>query len=147
LKKLFERESPKVALIGGAGEKKRSREGEMEMIFVLKRVYEPCAPEDGKRFLVDRLWPRGISKDAARIDLWLKEIAPSTELRKTFCHDPLKWQEFRSRYLEELAENEAAVKILLDHGSRGTVTLVYGAKDPEFNHANVLKEYLDSRKL
>lgn len=112
------------------------------MIFVLKRVYEPCAPEDGTRILVDRLWPRGITKDAARIDLWLKEIAPSPELRKDFCHDPGKWETFRSLYLEELEKNEVPVKTILEHAREGTVTLVYGAKDPVYNHARVLEEFL-----
>ena len=112
------------------------------MNFVLKRVNESSAPEDGTRILVDRLWPRGISKDAARIDLWLKEIAPSPELRKDFCHDPAKWETFRSMYLEELAGNANPVKILLEHALQGTVTLVYGAKDPVYNHANVLMEFL-----
>ena len=112
------------------------------MNFVLKRVYEPCSPEDGTRILVDRLWPRGVSKDGARIDLWLKEIAPSPELRKSFCHDPAKWDTFRSMYLEELAGNPVPVGTLLETARHGTVTLVYGAKDPVYNHANVLMEFL-----
>jgi uncharacterized protein YeaO (DUF488 family) len=111
--------------------------------FLLKRVYDPCSPEDGARILVDRLWPRGITKDAARIDLWLKEIAPSPELRKDFCHDPAKWEAFRSMYLEELAGNSVPVETLMERARNGTVTLVYGAKDPFYNHARVLKEFLD----
>lgn len=112
------------------------------MNFLLKRVYESCAPEDGARILVDRLWSRGIPKDAARIDLWLKEIAPSPELGKDFCHAPAKWEAFRSLYLEELEKNEVPVKTLLEHAREGTETLVYGAKDPVYNHARVLEEFL-----
>jgi uncharacterized protein YeaO (DUF488 family) len=106
----------------------------------LKRVYEKPTKEDGIRVLVDRLWPRGLTKQKAKIDLWLKDIAPSTELRKWFGHDPEKWKEFRKRYQKELKENKEQIEILKEQKKKGTVTLVYGAKDEEHNEAIVLKE-------
>lgn len=106
----------------------------------IKRVYEKPAKEDGIRILVDRLWPRGLTKEKAGIDLWLKEIAPSTELRKWFRHDPDKWLEFEKRYRYELKKNEEQVSLLKDQMKKGMVTLVYGAKDEEHNEALVLKE-------
>ena len=106
----------------------------------IKRVYEKPDREDGKRILVDRLWPRGLTKEKASIDLWLKEIAPSTELRKWFGHDPEKWKEFGKRYSAELKKNEEQVSLLKEQLKKGTVTLVYGAKDKEHNEALVLKE-------
>lgn len=114
------------------------------MTIIIKRVYEPPEPSDGFRILVDRLWPRGISKDSAHIDLWLKKIAPSTSLRKWFGHDHLKWIEFRDRYFLELEDNTEAIKKLTDFVHRGLVTLVYGAKDREHNHAIVLKDYIEN---
>ncbi|HET6342502.1 MAG TPA: DUF488 domain-containing protein [Gemmatimonadota bacterium] len=114
------------------------------MALKLKRAYEPAEPGDGFRVLVDRLWPRGISKSSARIDLWLKEIAPSTTLRKWFGHDPAKWTMFRDRYFRELDKNRDAVEILQGHMHHGVVTLVYGAKDNEHNDAVALKEYLEA---
>ena len=116
------------------------------MIIRLKRIYEPADPDDGFRILVDRLWPRGISKERAGIDLWLKDAAPSPELRKDFCHDPAKWEEFRTHYSGELENNSGGVTVILEHAARGTVTLVYAAKDEEHNHALVLKEFLEKRK-
>ncbi len=113
------------------------------MTIRLKRAYDPFEPGDGFRILVDRLWPRGITKDAAHIDLWLKEVAPSTTLRTWFGHDPSKWGEFRNRYLAELKQNAEAVARLAEHLGHGTVTLVYGAKDEQHNQAVVLKEYLE----
>ncbi len=107
-----------------------------------KRAYEAPDADDGFRILVDRVWPRGVSKDAARIDLWLKEIAPSTALRKWFGHDPAKWDEFRRRYAEELRHNPDAVQQLWEYVDRGPVTLVYGAKDENHNQAAALQEYL-----
>ncbi len=109
----------------------------------LKRVYEPWAQSDGTRFLVDRLWPRGLTKEKAHVDVWLKEIAPSTELRTWFGHDPDKWAEFQTRYPSELAANDRAVSTILDALNDGTVTLVYAAKDEEHNEAVVLKYYLE----
>lgn len=114
------------------------------MTIHLKRAYEPPDPGDGFRILVDRLWPRGIAKSSAHIDLWHKEVAPTTGLRKWFGHDPSKWEEFRSRYLAELKNNREAIDELMRHIRRGVVTLVYGAKDEAHNHAVVLKEYLEA---
>ncbi len=109
----------------------------------LKRAYEPPEKADGARILVDRLWPRGVSKSSARIDLWLKDIAPSDALRKWFGHDPAKWSEFRKRYTRELARNPETAAQLKQFVSKGTVTLVYGAKDERHNNAVALKEYLE----
>lgn len=110
----------------------------------LKRVYEQPDKEDGVRILVDRLWPRGLTKEKARIDLWLKDIAPSTELRQWFGHDPGKWEEFRQRYLFELKEKDEQLRRLKQEMEKGTVTLVYAAKDTEHNAARVLQEFLSS---
>src|SRR5512142_3176809 len=107
-----------------------------------KRAYEPASADDGKRILIDRLWPRGISKERAKIDTWMKDIAPSTELRKWYGHDPAKWAEFERRYKAELARPEK--KQLVDELARlskeGKVTLVYAARDTEHSDANVLAE-------
>ncbi len=110
----------------------------------LKRVYDPPSPDDGLRILVDRLWPRGLTKDAARVDLWVKDIAPSAALRQWFGHDPARWPEFRKRYRAELAANPQAVATLRG-AMKGAkpVTLLYGAKDEERNNAVVLKEELE----
>jgi len=110
----------------------------------LKRAYEAPQEDDGFRILVDRLWPRGVSRDSAGIDLWLKEIAPIDDLRKWFAHDPEKWAEFRDRYVRELNHHPEVVEELRTHVHQGTVTLVYGAKDQEHNNAVALKEYLES---
>lgn len=109
----------------------------------IKRVYEEPSIKDGKRILIDRLWPRGLTKEKAKIDLWLKEIAPSTELREWFGHDPAKWTEFQQRYQTELKANEAAVTELRAELKNGATTLVYGAKDEAHNHAIVLKKLLE----
>ena len=114
------------------------------MALKVKRVYAAPDSADGMRILVDRLWPRGVSKSAARIDLWLKELAPSAALRQWFGHDPAKWSTFRARYFRELQTNGAAVEQLMAHVRHGTVTLVYGAKDQEHNDAVALKEFLES---
>ena len=108
----------------------------------IKRIYDPPAMEDGRRILVDRLWPRGISKDEARLDEWLKEIAPSEELRKWFAHDPAKWAEFRSRYRQELAGHEEVIGRLKKDAKGKAITLLFAAKDSEHNNAVVLKELL-----
>jgi uncharacterized protein YeaO (DUF488 family) len=110
----------------------------------IKRVYEKPKKEDGERILVDRLWPRGLTKERASIDLWLKDIAPSTELRKWFGHDPKKWKEFSKRYNKELKKNTKQIEILENQLKKGTVTLVYGAKDEEHNEALVLQGFLSS---
>ena len=112
----------------------------------LKRAYEGPSSEDGERFLVDRLWPRGVKKEDLHVEAWLKDVAPSTELRKWFGHDPAKWDEFQRRYTAELESNSAVWQPILDAAKRGTITLVYGAKDTEHNDAVVLKNFLD-RKL
>ena len=110
----------------------------------LKRVYDPPSPDDGLRVLVDRLWPRGIKKEAARIDLWAQDIAPSARLRQWFGHDPARWAEFRKRYQAELAANEAAVASLrAATRTAKRLTLVFGAKDEERNNAVVLRETLE----
>ena len=109
----------------------------------IKRVYELPDKDDGMRILVDRLWPRGLTKEKASVDLWLKEIAPSTELRKWFAHDPDKWKSFRGRYETEIKHNDVLVKVLKDKVQRGTVTLVYGARDQKHNEALVLKQFLE----
>ena len=109
----------------------------------IKRVYEEPSDTDGKRILIDRLWPRGLTKEKARIDLWLKDIAPSAELRKWFAHDPAKWPEFQKRYHEELASNKAIVTRLREELQSGPATLVYSAHDEQHNDAVVIKAYLE----
>jgi len=111
----------------------------------IKRVYEKPEKEDGTRILVDRLWPRGLTKEKAAIDLWLKEVAPSTALRKWFSHDPAKWPTFKQKYRQEIKENKSQVAILKEQLMKGAVTLVYGAKDEEHNEALVLKEWLQRK--
>ncbi|HZW65179.1 MAG TPA: DUF488 domain-containing protein, partial [Hanamia sp.] len=101
----------------------------------LKRIYEAGSKDDGYRILVDRLWPRGFTKEKAALDLWLKEIAPSNELRKWFGHDPDKWKDFQKKYQQELKQNKEAVDILKDYIQKGNVTLLYAAKDEEHNEA------------
>ena len=114
----------------------------------VKRVYDPPAKSDGFRVLVDRVWPRGVSKSAAAVDLWMKEIAPSAELRIWFGHDPEKWTEFRKRYRAELRDRKAELAELRAHARRGHLTLVFGARDTEHNQAVVLQEALGgSRKV
>ena len=108
----------------------------------LKRAYDPPAADDGARVLVDRLWPRGVSKAEARLDLWLKTVAPSADLRRWFDHQPERWPEFRRRYREELAANPALDE-LRRLAAAGPLTLVYGARDREHNDAVVLAEVLD----
>jgi uncharacterized protein YeaO (DUF488 family) len=114
-------------------------------VFTLKRAYEPPAPEDGFRVLVERLWPRGLKKTDAALDLWLKEIAPSSELRQWFSHDPAKWEEFCRRYWAELADHQEAVKFLKEKLRQGRVSLVYGSKDEAHNAAVALKKYLEGQ--
>lgn len=115
------------------------------MTLQIKRIYEPAAEEDGTRILVDRLWPRGVSKEEAHIDLWLKDIAPSAELRRWFGHDPDRWDAFRQRYLAELQSNPVAVDELTRQIGGSTATLLYGAKDTEHNNAVVLRDFIGSR--
>ena len=109
--------------------------------FSIKRVYETPSKEDGYRILIDRLWPRGLTKEKAQVDLWLKDISPSAELRKWFNHEPEKWTEFRKLYKAEISKNKIATQILNDEFKKHQkVTLVYGAKDEEHNDAVVLLE-------
>jgi uncharacterized protein YeaO (DUF488 family) len=115
------------------------------MRIAIKRVYEPAARQDGVRVLVDRLWPRGLSKQRARIDLWLRDVAPSTALRKWFNHDPSRWQTFCARYREELLGKTDLLDSLQQHAKHDRVTLLYGARDKKFNQAVALKIFLERR--
>ncbi len=114
----------------------------MTMQLHLKRAYEPGAPEDGERYLVDRLWPRGVKKEALALTGWLKEVAPSDALRQWFGHDPGRWEEFCRRYRDELKTQQAALQPLREALKRGPVTLVYSAHDEAHNQAVVLREFL-----
>jgi uncharacterized protein YeaO (DUF488 family) len=116
------------------------------MKVLIKRVYEKPSSTDGQRVLIDRLWPRGLTKEKANVVLWLKDIAPSTELRQWFGHDPAKWSEFKKRYSAELKANKDVVGQLAALVKNGKVTLVYGAKDEEHNDAVVLQEYLEKEE-
>ena len=113
----------------------------------IKRVYELPATTDGYRVLVDRLWPRGISKENAGINEWWKEYAPSTELRKWFSHDPVKWKSFRQQYLVELRANREELVCAVNRANRDQITLVYGAMDEQHNHAVVLQEFIETMIL
>lgn len=108
----------------------------------LKRIYDPADASDGRRVLVDRLWPRGVSREMAALDLWLKDIAPSSDLRKWFGHDPSRWDEFVRRYRAELGGNADAVAVLRKMLAEADVTLLYGARDTLHNEARVIAEYL-----
>jgi len=110
----------------------------------LKRAFDPASKKDGHRVLVDRIWPRGLRKEEARIDDWMKEIAPSTGLRKWFGHEPAKWNEFRRRYFAELNRRPELVDRLVKIARSGPLTLVYSAKDEQHNNAVALREYLES---
>lgn len=116
------------------------------MTLQIKRVYEPASPADGCRILVDRLWPRGLSKQDAALDEWLRELTPSTALRRWFGHDPARLEEFKSRYLEELQADSAlqAAQHVREQAEAGPVTLLYAARDPQCNHALILKAFLES---
>lgn len=116
------------------------------MKIFLKRAYEDPGPKDGVRVLVDRLWPRGVSKKEAAIDLWLKEIAPSNELRRSFAHDPSRWEDFRKSYFAELDTRPDLVAILREKSAAGAVTLVFAARDEQRNNAVALKEYLQDQE-
>ncbi len=111
----------------------------------VRRAYEPAQPSDGRRFLVDRLWPRGVKKEDLRLDDWLKDVAPSDELRRWFGHDPSRWDEFQLRYFAELDENPATARLLDAVAQPGDVTLIYSARDPEHNQAIALRSYLQRR--
>jgi uncharacterized protein YeaO (DUF488 family) len=115
------------------------------MAIRIKRVYDAPGKNDGTRVLVDRIWPRGLSKESAAIDVWMKEVAPSTALRKWFGHDPARWDEFQSRYRKELDRRGDAVAELVRLAKQGRLTLVYAAKDEDHNNAVVLKEYVEEQ--
>jgi uncharacterized protein YeaO (DUF488 family) len=112
----------------------------------LKRAYEPPAPDDGERILVDRLWQRGVSRGDAALDAWMKDIAPSTALRQWFAHDPARWDMFRDRYAEELRHHADLVEQLRERARRGPITLVYSAHDAEHNDAVVLRDIVLGRR-
>ncbi|KLU62414.1 hypothetical protein CEB3_c12750 [Peptococcaceae bacterium CEB3] len=113
------------------------------MMIKLKRVYEETDKDDGYRVLVDRLWPRGRNKSDAKIDEWLKDIAPSAQLRKWYSHDVSKWPEFKERYFKELSAKEEMVRLLIEKASGNTLTLIYAAQDVEHNNAAALKEFIE----
>jgi uncharacterized protein YeaO (DUF488 family) len=108
----------------------------------LKRAYDPVSPSDGIRLLVERLWPRGLSKEKLKLDGWIREVGPTTELRKWFGHDPPKWSQFRARYFRELDSRPETWRSIASQAKRGTVTLVYSSHDEEHNNAVALREYL-----
>ena len=111
----------------------------------LKLVYEDAEPDDGTRFLVERLWPRGMKKESLKMDAWVKDVAPSNELRKWFNHDPQKWEEFQKHYWAELDANQEGWEPILQAAKGGDVTLLYSAHDVEHNNALVLMQYLDGK--
>jgi uncharacterized protein YeaO (DUF488 family) len=111
----------------------------------IKRVFDPAGPDDGKRYLVDRFWPRGLKKDAVPMDGWLKDVAPSDRLRRWFAHDPTKWEAFRRRYHAELDRKPDAWQPLVDAAASGPITLLFAARDRVHNHAVALQEYLQRR--
>jgi uncharacterized protein YeaO (DUF488 family) len=113
----------------------------------VKRVYDTPRKDDGFRILVDRLWPRGLSKQKAKIDLWLDDVAPSTTLRRWFAHDPTRWTEFRRRYFEELKAKGELLSLIRERTLRGNISLLYGAKENKFNNAVALKEYLERQGI
>jgi uncharacterized protein YeaO (DUF488 family) len=114
-------------------------------VIKLKRAYDAVASADGTRFLVERLWPRGVRKTDLHVKAWLKDVAPSTALRRWFGHDPKKWAEFRRRYFRELAGNADALEPIIQAGHHGPVTLVYSSHDTEHNNAVALKDYLEAQ--
>lgn len=114
------------------------------MVIKIKRVYETPDSDDGMRILVDRLWPRGLKKEKAEIDLWIKDLAPSNELRKWYGHDPKKWESFKEKYFAELDARGEEVKEFLKKTGKKTVTLLYGSKETELNNAHALKIYLEN---
>lgn len=111
-------------------------------MITIKRAYDPPSPSDGTRVLVDRLWPRGVSKEKLKLDMWIKEVAPSTTLREWFSHDPGRWTEFRRRYLDELRHNAEGWKPIAEAAHGHHVTLIFGSKDVEHNNAVVLQKFL-----
>jgi uncharacterized protein YeaO (DUF488 family) len=127
-----------------AGRPARIQQTRSGTVILLKRAYDPASKKDGRRVLVERLWPRGIKKAALPLDGWLKDVAPSTELRKWFSHDPAKWNEFQRRYRAELKQKPHLWKELMDAARKGTLTLVFSSHDTEHNNAVVLKQFVES---
>jgi uncharacterized protein YeaO (DUF488 family) len=115
------------------------------MPILIKRAYDAPKASDGYRLLVDRLWPRGLSKETLKLDVWMRDISPSTELRKWYHRDPTQWSEFKKRYFKELESQPELVQELKQKAKKGAVTLIYAGKDPEHNNALALKEYLERR--
>jgi uncharacterized protein YeaO (DUF488 family) len=115
------------------------------MSISIKRAYDPAQPGDGYRVLVDRLWPRGLSKATLGLDVWMRDVAPSNELRRRFHHEEGKWNEFRKQYFKELEQQPALVRELRQRARRGRLTLIYGARDEIHNNAAALKQYLERR--
>ncbi len=117
------------------------------MAIQLKRAYDKPQKSDGFRVLIDRMWPRGIRKEDLRLDEWLRSLAPSTELRQWFGHDPEKWEEFRRRYFRELDTHPEEIKLLREKMREGPLTIIFGSREERFNNATALKEYLENRPL
>ena len=111
----------------------------------VKRIYDPPSPQDGFRILVDRLWPRGLSKEKAKVDLWLREISPSNQLRKWYGHDPQKWDEFKKRYAREIEGKGEDLDLLVKKAKEGTVTFLFSSKEEKLNNAQALKEFVESK--
>jgi uncharacterized protein YeaO (DUF488 family) len=118
---------------------------EVRQMLKIKRVYDPPSPNDGKRILIDRLWPRGLKKEDAKVDDWIKEVAPSTELRMWYGHDPKKWAEFKRRFFSELHRRQDLVESIVNASRKGTVTLLFGSKEERFNNAVALREFVEAR--
>jgi uncharacterized protein YeaO (DUF488 family) len=115
------------------------------LVIKVERIYNNPRGNSTFRILVDRLWPRGLSKDKVKVDLWQKDIAPSNSLRKWFSHDETKWDEFKARYFKELEKNAESVSMIIDRANEEPITLLYGAKEEKFNNAMALKEYLEEK--
>ena len=111
----------------------------------IKRIYDPPAAGDGFRILVDRLWPRGLSKEKAKVDLWLREVSPSNELRKWYSHEPAKWAEFKKRYFQEIKDRRHEFDLLLKKAREGTVTFLFSSKEEKLNNAAALKEFVERK--
>ena len=123
-------------------DKHSARQTGLHSVIRLKRAYDPPSEEDGKRILVDRLWPRGLTKEKAAVDVWMKEVAPSPELRKWYSHDDTKWEEFQEKYRKELDDKQESVRKLRDMAALEDITLIFSARDSEHNSAVTLREYL-----
>ena len=124
---------------------KYSRRQTLQLVIKVERIYNNPKGNSTFRILVDRLWPRGLSKDKVKVDLWQKDIAPSNSLRRWFSHDERKWNEFKDRYFKELEKNAEFVNTIIDRAKKEPITLLYGAKEEKFNNAMALKEYLEDK--